>query len=166
MAPSAPSSTSSPWLNSSPLGPWPLKHSRQQRSGQSRKRRRCITSPRGRNLHTSLFKKDRKSNCQARGYQSMVHYSAANYTELSIKHPSNTNKLHFKRAALGRILAARSQHGDFAAYHQRLNHNNATLNCSCGRPKSPLHFFYCKLSTVRKLTHGNPASEAIQIGRA
>jgi len=85
----------------------------------------------------------------------------ANYTELSIKHPSNTNELHFKRAALGRILAARSQHGDFAVYHQCFNHNNATLNCSCGWPKSPLHFFYCKLSTVRKLTHGNPASEAI-----
>jgi hypothetical protein len=85
----------------------------------------------------------------------------ANYNELLVKYSTNADELRLSRAALGRILAARSQHGDFAAYHERFNHNNATLNCSCGRPKSPLHFYFCKKSTVRKLTHRNPTSEAI-----
>ena len=80
----------------------------------------------------------------------------ANYTELSIKHPSNTNELHFKRAALGRILAARSQHGDFAAYHQRFNHNNATLNCSCGWPKSPLTLFLLQIKHGTEVNSWKP----------
>ena len=32
------------------------------------------------------------------------------------------------RAFLGRLLAARSGHGDFAEYHERLGHEDATLN--------------------------------------
>jgi ribonuclease HI len=85
----------------------------------------------------------------------------ANYNRLLIRYSTNTDELRLSRAALGRILAARSQHGDFAAYHERFNHDNATLNCSCGRPKSPLHFYFCKKSTVRKLTHKNPTFIAI-----
>ena len=85
----------------------------------------------------------------------------ANYNELLVRYSTNMGELRLSRAALGRILAARSQHGDFAVYHERFNHANATLNCSCGRPKSPLHFYFCKKSTARKLTHRNPTSEAI-----
>ena len=85
----------------------------------------------------------------------------ANYTELIIGPSRNSDELLLQRASLGRILAARTQHGDFAAYHNRFNHLNATLDCSCGYPKSPLHFFFCRHSTARELADRAPASEAI-----
>ena len=84
-----------------------------------------------------------------------------NYNKLLVRYSINTDELRLNRAALGRILAAHSQHGDFAAYHECFNHDNATLNCSCRRPKSPLHFYFCKKSTVQKLTHRNPTFIAI-----
>jgi ribonuclease HI len=84
----------------------------------------------------------------------------ASYTELYIGYTPKTDELSLDRAALGRILAARSQHGDFAAYHERFNHTDATLKCSCGRLKSPLHFYFCKSSSIRKLC-SNPTSETI-----
>ncbi|KAI0998080.1 hypothetical protein K3495_g10112 [Podosphaera aphanis] len=40
------------------------------------------------------------------------------------------------RALHARLLAARTGHGDFAAYHRRWNHESATLACPCGRETS------------------------------
>jgi ribonuclease HI/endonuclease/exonuclease/phosphatase (EEP) superfamily protein YafD len=85
----------------------------------------------------------------------------ANYNQLMITYSFSTDELQLQRSALGRILAARTQHGDFVEYHKRFNHTGNTLKCLCGRPKSPLHFYFCKLSTVQKLTPRKPASEAI-----
>lgn len=48
------------------------------------------------------------------------------------------------RPSLHHLLAARSHHGDFADYHERFNHANARLICSCGRRKEPKHLFYCR----------------------
>ena len=45
---------------------------------------------------------------------------------------------------LHRLLAARSGHGDFADYHKRFGHADASVKCSCGRQKSPSHIFYCR----------------------
>jgi hypothetical protein len=45
------------------------------------------------------------------------------------------------RPSLHYLLAARSHHGDFAVYHERSNHTNARLTCSCGRRKEPKHLF-------------------------
>ena len=42
------------------------------------------------------------------------------------------------RVSVGRVLAARSAHGDFADYHERFGHDEAELMCSkCGRRKFP-----------------------------
>ncbi|KAI0995394.1 hypothetical protein K3495_g12785 [Podosphaera aphanis] len=49
------------------------------------------------------------------------------------------------RRSLGRLLAARSGHGDFAEYHRRFKHTDADLYCSCGQEKSPEHPFSCHL---------------------
>ena len=57
-------------------------------------------------------------------------------------------ELSLPRHALSRLLAARSGHGDFAAYHERFNHADYTGSCSCNRLKTPYHFFYCP--AVRK----------------
>ncbi|ODM20210.1 hypothetical protein SI65_03263 [Aspergillus cristatus] len=41
------------------------------------------------------------------------------------------------------LLAARHSHGDFAEYHERFEHDEALLRCSCGHRKEPSHFYYC-----------------------
>ncbi|TVY73798.1 putative RNA-directed DNA polymerase from transposon BS [Fusarium oxysporum f. sp. cubense] len=53
-------------------------------------------------------------------------------------------ELSLPRAALRHLLAARSLHGDFATYHERFDHDDARLVCSCGRRKAPDHIFYCR----------------------
>jgi ribonuclease HI len=53
-------------------------------------------------------------------------------------------ELSLPRAVLHHQLAARSLHGDFAAYHERFDHSEARLVCSCNRRKSPDHIFYCR----------------------
>ncbi|OAA34233.1 reverse transcriptase [Beauveria brongniartii RCEF 3172] len=53
-------------------------------------------------------------------------------------------ELSLPRRVLGYLLTARSQHGDFAEYHERFHPGQATLDCPCGRQKSPTHLFYCR----------------------
>jgi len=47
------------------------------------------------------------------------------------------------RITVGRVLAARSAHGDFADYHERFGHDTE-LTCQCGKRKSPLHIWACR----------------------
>ena len=49
------------------------------------------------------------------------------------------SKLYLPRHLVAHIYAARSEHGDLAAYHDRFNHTNATRNCSRMALKSPKH---------------------------
>lgn len=59
---------------------------------------------------------------------------------------------HLKRAHAGRVLAARSSHGDFAHYHRRFDHQDAILRCpSCEQEKTPLHPWTCR-GNVRRLS--------------
>ena len=53
-------------------------------------------------------------------------------------------ELKLPRQLLGHLLASRSGHGDFAMYHQRFNHKDASLKCLCGLDKEPEHFYYCR----------------------
>jgi ribonuclease HI len=62
--------------------------------------------------------------------------------------------LEIPRASLGRWLAARSFHGDFASYHKRFGHDDAYLFCSCGHEKTPEHYAHCQ--KVWKLKHKWP----------
>ncbi|KAM4063341.1 RNase H domain-containing protein [Hirsutella rhossiliensis] len=71
-------------------------------------------------------------------------------------------ELHTKRQHLRHLLAARSGHGDFADYHERFDHQEVRIECSCGRRKSPTHIFYCrKISTRHRLRLVPTADEAI-----
>jgi ribonuclease HI len=85
----------------------------------------------------------------------------AGYNDLYITYPQNSNELCLTRPALARIIASRTQHGDFKAYHTRFNHRDSVNYCSCGRPKTPLHFYFCTKSNLRKLTKDLKPSEAI-----
>ena len=54
-------------------------------------------------------------------------------------------ELGLQRAILGRLLAAHSSHGDFYKYHDRFNHEDVVLYCSCGANKAPDHFYHCPI---------------------
>ncbi len=54
---------------------------------------------------------------------------------------------------MGRLLAARSGHGDFADYNEIFNHEDALLTCSCGALKAPEHFTFCTRARARSRLH-------------
>ena len=72
-------------------------------------------------------------------------------------------ELALPRAVYARLIAARTGHGDFAAYHRRFNHADATLNCECGREKSIGHLVQCRkaLATWR-LKSGKRRAPALE----
>ena len=65
-------------------------------------------------------------------------------------------ELSLSRNLLHLLLAARSGHGDYAAYHLRFNHEDANLYCVCGQEKSLTHFIRCRRNAyhMRKLRKG------------
>jgi ribonuclease HI len=69
-------------------------------------------------------------------------------------------ELSLPRAALHHLLAARSLHGDFAAYHERFDHGDARLICSCNRRKAPDHIFYCRKVPPRHRVRLSPSPNA------
>ncbi|KAK2468406.1 hypothetical protein H9L39_20052 [Fusarium oxysporum f. sp. albedinis] len=91
------------------------------------------------------------------------------YKRLNLKATTGCpSELSLPRAALHHLLAARSLHGDFAVYHERFNHNDARLVCSCGRRKAPDHIFYCRTVPPRqqvRLTSSPNAAIYLAIGR-
>jgi hypothetical protein len=84
-----------------------------------------------------------------------------NYKALQISYSSSLSLLRHKRQAAGRIIASRTLHGDFADYHTRFNYTEANNKCSCGKNKSPLHFYFCRKSKAAKTLCKQPPSEAI-----
>ena len=75
--------------------------------------------------------------------------------------PQNPGELKLPRHLLGRILASRTGHGDFADYHERFPHNDAHLICRCGKRKAPLHFFFCRIAKRRAPRPPGRPSETI-----
>ena len=68
------------------------------------------------------------------------------YIQLEINSaPLPPKELLLRRKFLGHLIASRTGHGDFAAYHTRFNHQDANPSCKCGSPKTPLHFFFCRI---------------------
>ena len=84
-----------------------------------------------------------------------------NYKALQISYSSSLSLLRHERQAAGRIIASRTLHGDFADYHTRFNHTEANNKCSCGKNKSPLHFYFCRKGKAAKTLCKQPPSEAI-----
>ncbi|KAI9034981.1 ribonuclease H family protein [Aspergillus affinis] len=72
------------------------------------------------------------------------------YQDLWIaKSPRCPAELKLPRHLLARILAARTGHGDFAAYHERFNHEDAHILCRCGARKISIHFLFCYIAKRR-----------------
>ena len=62
-------------------------------------------------------------------------------------------ELRLSRFALGVLIANRTGHGDFAAYHARFNHGSGDNHCQCGMEKALGHFYSCWLGR-RAMHHG------------
>jgi hypothetical protein len=55
-----------------------------------------------------------------------------------------SKELELPRYTLGKLVAARSGHGDFPPYHLRFRHETYEPNCRCGATKTPTHFLECE----------------------
>ncbi|EDN98874.1 hypothetical protein SS1G_13733 [Sclerotinia sclerotiorum 1980 UF-70] len=55
-------------------------------------------------------------------------------------------ELALPRGVLHRLLAMKTGHGDYAAYHQRFKHQNSKQDCSCGMEKEPVGFLETRKS--------------------
>ena len=53
------------------------------------------------------------------------------------------SKLSLSRKHLDFLFAARTDHEDFTIYHERWNHQDILLICSCEHIKTLEHFFFC-----------------------
>lgn len=59
-------------------------------------------------------------------------------------------ELNLPRALLGKFLAIRTGHGDFAAYHARFGHDNAQILCRhCRDYTAPQHIVHCPRSVAK-----------------
>jgi ribonuclease HI len=68
------------------------------------------------------------------------------YADLEIPLQKVPTEIKLPRFTLGKLYASRTGHGDFADYHNRLNHADAECHCRCGHRKTPEHFYYCRLA--------------------
>ncbi len=56
-----------------------------------------------------------------------------------------------KREVLGWLIAARSRHGHFPAYHKRFQHEEETdIHCVCGQKRAQLYLFSCPLGRMNR----------------
>ncbi len=68
------------------------------------------------------------------------------YVELGLKPTSRAKslpELRLKREVQGRLIAARSGHGYFSAYHEKIGHEETDTHYVCGQKRAQLHPFSC-----------------------
>ena len=109
-----------------------------------------LPSPDTTELSLATLKRQAKAKGPEAARKLWLAVAPQSYQDLGIRtSPPSPEELKLSRSLLGRILAARTGHGDFAAYHERFNHDDAYLFCSCGARKAPLHFFFCRKAKGR-----------------
>lgn len=67
-------------------------------------------------------------------------------------------ELNLPRRLLHALIASRTGHGNFAEYHRRFHHEDANLECACGKETNPTHFIRCQNHRylARKFTRHTP----------
>lgn len=81
------------------------------------------------------------------------------YCELGMPFPKKPpEELRLPRRNLGYLIQCRTGHGDFRAYHNRFQHGDALLTCSCGGNKSVTHLVFCPLVRKRLASIGHRQS--------
>ncbi|CEL11958.1 hypothetical protein ASPCAL15081 [Aspergillus calidoustus] len=128
---------------------------------QAAKKGAAMNPPLSKHSHASL-----KRQAKIEMLSAMQRYwqttAPQTYRDLWITtYPRRSAELKLPRPLLARILAARTGHGDFAAYHERFKHENAHLLCRCGARKTPFHFLFCCIAKRRLPLPSGPPSETI-----
>ena len=93
-------------------------------------------------------------NWQLEREKSTFSGAAQTYVELGLKPTSRAKslpELKLKREVQGWLIAARSGHGHFSAYHERFGHEGTDSNCLCGQKRSQLHPFSCAYARKHRL---------------
>src|SRR4051795_11119876 len=110
----------------------------------------------------AALKRHTKSSATAQAQTHWKKVAPQAYQDLEITtSPTRPEELKLPRPILGRILAARSKHGDFADYHERFNHTDVHLLCRCGARKSPIHFIFCQIAKRKAPRFPGQPSEVI-----
>ena len=56
-------------------------------------------------------------------------------------------EMRLRRTTLGKLVSARTGHGDFVSYRTRMNLQGNQLDyCLCGEEKEPTHFYRCPVA--------------------
>ncbi|CBF74958.1 hypothetical protein AN3980.2 [Aspergillus nidulans FGSC A4] len=100
----------------------------------------------------AYLQRETKQQLRTETYTAYASKAPQAYKTLDIRphtKESRTREHKLPRWVLGRLVAARTGHGDFTAYHQRFNHSDYLESCSCGRTKTPVHFFFCPYTRKR-----------------
>jgi hypothetical protein len=99
--------------------------------------------------------------------QAFQNYWAENapkrYADLEIPLQKAPAEMKLPRFTLGKLYASRTGHGDFADYHNHLNHTDAECHCQCGHRKTPEHFYYCRLAKRAAAQRRHPAYKLREI---
>jgi ribonuclease HI len=100
----------------------------------------------------SFLRRDAKQKARAASHAAYIRDAPRAYQDLGIlphTRGSRVREHKLPRWVLGRLIAARTGHGDFEAYHERFHHKTSLDMCSCGKRKSPIHFFFCPRARKR-----------------
>ena len=98
------------------------------------------------------FKHEAKRHTRAVTRTTSTKNASQAYRDLGIRPHTKSSRARehqLPRWVLGRLIAARTGHGDFAAYHERFHHTHYLATCSCRRQKTPVHFFLCPSTSKR-----------------
>ncbi|KAI0991563.1 hypothetical protein K3495_g16624, partial [Podosphaera aphanis] len=73
-------------------------------------------------------------------------------------------ELALPRRLLRELIAARTGHGNFAAYYRRFDYSDARMECACGEETTPTHFIHCRLHAdiTRRLRRSMPHSDFVK----
>lgn len=94
----------------------------------------------------SFLRREAKRQARTATNAAYVRDAPQAYRDLNIKPHTKSSRARehgLPRWVLGRLIAARTGHGDFVGYHKRLQHRDFLATCSCSKSKSPVHFFFC-----------------------
>ena len=85
---------------------------------------------------------------RASWWQTKSHKLSAWYSQWRLPYATRRPPpiLDMPRRILARALMIRSKHGDFAWYHTKFKHDDATLTCTCGKATTPEHPVFCPRS--------------------
>jgi hypothetical protein len=122
----------------------------------------ALPPPRDAEYSYAGLKRQSKATATAAAHRLWLAVLPQTYRDIGISTaPRRPEELQLPRPVLGRLLASRTGHGDFAAYHERFHHYDAYLFCRCGGRKAAFHFLFCPIAKRKARRPLGPPSQVI-----